>query len=125
MSTLALERPATEDLVLSKAAIRTAERLGLTSQDFAAVLGLSEASISRLRNEKLFLHRGQKAFELALLLVRLFRSLDAITGGDEMVSRRWMKAHNSALGGLPVEKIKSIAGLMDVIAYLDTRRAIL
>jgi hypothetical protein len=70
------------------------------------------------------LDRDSKPFELALLLVRLFRSLDAITGGDEAVGRQWLRNENTALGGRPAEKILSISGLMDVLAYLDARRAL-
>ena len=70
------------------------------------------------------LEQGSKPFELAVLFVRLFRSLDAITGGDETVSRAWLKNFNSALDGKPLEKILTISGLFNVIAYLDSRRAL-
>ena len=35
-----------------------------------------------------------KSFELALLFIRLFRSLDAIVGGDEAVARAWLRNEN-------------------------------
>ena len=63
-------------------------------------------------------------FELGVLFVRLFRSLDAIAGGDQSVARAWIKNPNLALDGRPLEKIATIAGLIDVIAYLDGRRAL-
>lgn len=116
--------PASEGAVITKAAVRAAEQLGLSARVLAAVLGLSEASVSRMRREDFTLERGSKPFELAVLLVRLFRSLDAITGGDETVARAWMAAKNRVLGGRPVERITSISGLTDVLAYLDARRAL-
>ncbi|HUH49450.1 MAG TPA: MbcA/ParS/Xre antitoxin family protein [Mycoplana sp.] len=116
--------PASEGAVITKAAVRAAEQLGLSARVLAAVLGLSEASVSRMRREDFTLERGSKPFELAVLLVRLFRSLDAITGGDETVARAWMAAENRVLGGRPVERITSISGLTDVLAYLDARRAL-
>uniref|UniRef100_UPI002FDE71E8 MbcA/ParS/Xre antitoxin family protein n=1 Tax=Pinisolibacter sp. TaxID=2172024 RepID=UPI002FDE71E8 len=64
-----------------------------------------------------------KPYELAVLFVRLFRSLDAVTGGDEAVARAWMANANTALGSTPIERIGTITGLIDVIAYLDARRA--
>ena len=67
--------------------------------------------------------RATKPFELAVLFVRLFRSLDAIVGGDPQVSRAWLSNANEALDGRPVDKIRTVAGLLDVIAYLDARRA--
>jgi transcriptional regulator with XRE-family HTH domain len=111
--------------VLSKATVRSAERLGLTGQALSQVLGLSEATISRLRRGELALQEGSKPFELAALLVRVFRSLDAIAGGDERTMRAWIANHNSALGAAPSELIRTITGLTDVVAYLDARRAVL
>jgi hypothetical protein len=67
---------------------------------------------------------GDKAFDLALLFVRLFRSLDAITGGDEQTARAWLRSDNLALGGTPIVLVESVAGLMTVVGYLDARRAL-
>lgn len=119
-----LRQPDAEGVVITKAAVRAAERLGLTARVLSAVIGVSEATVSRLRRRDVLLERGTKPFELAVLLVRLFRSLDAITGGDEGVARAWMTAENTALGGRPVDRIVSISGLVDVLAYLDARRAL-
>jgi hypothetical protein len=113
-----------ESAVLTKAALRAGERLGLAGNALGAVIGLSEASLSRMRSGRLALEPGTKPYELALLFVRLFRSLDAITGGDETVSRAWLANDNQALGGKPVVKIRSISGLVDTLAYLDARRAL-
>jgi hypothetical protein len=113
-----------EGVVLTKAAVNAAERLGLTARLLSAVIGVSEATVSRLKRQDVLLERGTKPFELAVLLVRLFRSLDAITGGDEGVARAWMSAENTALQARPVDRIVSISGLVDVLAYLDARRAL-
>jgi hypothetical protein len=114
----------TEAAVVSKAAVRAAERLGMNGKTLGAILGLSEASVSRLKRSELLLFPGDKSFELALLFIRLFRSLDAITNGDEAVAKAWLRNENSALGGVPLDKILTIAGLIDVLAYLDARRAV-
>jgi hypothetical protein len=113
-----------EGQVVTKATVTAAERLGLNARTLAGVLGVSEASVSRMKRLDHLLEKGSKPFELALLLIRLFRSLDAIAGGDETVARSWLRNHNSALGGVPAEKILTIAGLTDVLAYLDARRAL-
>ncbi len=112
------------DAVITKAALRAAAQLDVTARTFAAVIGVSEATVSRMRKREFALEQGSKPFELAVLFVRLFRSLDAITGGDETVSRAWLKNFNTALDGKPLEKILTIVGLVDVIAYLDARRAL-
>ena len=116
--------PTAESSVLTKATLRAAERLGLAANALSGIIGLSEASLSRMRSGRLALEPGSKPFELALLLVRLFRSLDAITGGDETVARAWLANDNLALGGKPSVKIRTISGLMDTLAYLDARRAL-
>lgn len=113
-----------EAQVVTKATVAAAERLGLSARTLAGVVGVSEASVSRMKRLDHLLEKGTKPFELALLLIRLFRSLDAITGGDEQVARAWLKNRNTALSGIPAEKILSISGLTDVLAYLDARRAL-
>ncbi len=59
-----------------------------------------------------------------MLFVRLFRSLDAIVGGDEAVARSWLANPNLALDGRPIEKIRTVVGLIEDIAYFDARRAL-
>ena len=113
-----------ENAVLTKAVVRAADQLGVTSKTLSAVIGVSEATVSRMRKDDFQLERGSKPFELGVLFVRLFRSLDAITGGDEAVSKAWIRNPNRALEAKPLEKILTIAGLLDVISYLDTRRAL-
>lgn len=109
--------------VLTKAALRAADRLGLSGRQLADIVGVSEATVSRWKRGDSLLEPGSKPFELAALLVRTFRSLDAITGGDEAVARRWLAAPNTALAARPVERMAQVQGLVDVTTYLDARRA--
>jgi hypothetical protein len=110
--------------VLTKATLNAATRLGLTNKLLATVIGVSEATVSRMRNGVYKLQRGQKSFELAVLFVRLYRSLDAIVGGDDAVAGVWLKNRNTALDAEPLALIQTVPGLMNVIQYLDARRAI-
>ena len=64
----------------------------------------------------------KKEGELALLFVRLYRSLDALTGGDDDKSRTWLHAMNDHVGGVPADRIRTVEGLVDVIQYLDAMR---
>lgn len=109
--------------VLGRAALRAADMLDLPAATLAAVIGLSEASVSRLKAGTYRLREGDKAFELAALFVRLFRSLDAVTGGDIAVARVWMVSGNIALGGVPAQRIRDVTGLVETLAYLDAARA--
>lgn len=110
--------------VVTKAALRAAGRLGMTNRALANVVGLSEATVSRMGSGGYRLQPGQKPFELALLFVRLARSLDAIVGGDDAVAGAWLGNPNSALGDTPLALIQTVPGLMNVLQYLDARRAV-
>lgn len=121
----ATARPApAEGPVLTKAALRAAERLGVSNKLLARIVGLSEASVSRMGTGAYTLAPGDKPFELAVLFVRLFRSLDALVHGDDAVARAWMTNPNAALGGAPIDLIQTVPGLVHALAYLDARRAL-
>jgi hypothetical protein len=109
--------------VLTKALLRSAELLGLSSAALARVLGVSEASVSRLSSGTRSVDPRSKEGELALLLVRVYRSLDSLVGTDAAQRKAWMLGHNHALNGRPVELIERAAGLVEVLAYLDAMRA--
>lgn len=109
-------------LILTKAVVRAGDFLRLPNAVLAKVLGLSGPTMTRMRRGEYEL--DGKPFELAALLVRLYRSLDAIVGGDDGVAAQWMQAENTALGEKPVNLIQKVTGLFNVIQYLDSRRAI-
>ena len=100
--------------------LRAALRLGLNQRELAAVLGLSPSTLSRLPRRPL--DPASKEGELAVMFVRLYRSLDALLGGDAEKGRRWLHAPNHHLGGVPADLVRTIAGLVHVIEYLDAMR---
>jgi hypothetical protein len=120
------ERPdaVSEGAVMTKAVLRAATRLGVSNKALAGIIGLSEASVSRMGSGTYTLAPGDKAFDLAVLFVRLFRALDAIVHGDEAVARAWLRNENAALGGEPLTLIQSVPGLVHAVSYLDARRAL-
>ena len=118
-----LEAAPVEGVALSKATIRAAHKLGLTNRTLSAVIGLSEPTISRMSSGQRPLERGSKPFELSILFVRLYRSLDAIVSGDEKVAKAWLNNPNVPLGDKPINLIQTVGGLVNVIQYLDARRA--
>ncbi len=107
--------------VLAKATLSAAARLGLRNRALGEIIGASEASISRLRSGR-GLDPKRKEGELALLFLRLFRSLDALVGGDDDKARAWLHAQNDHIGGIPAERIRTVEGLIDVVQYLDAMR---
>ena len=111
------------DAVLTKALLRAADLLGLSSRVLSRILGVSEASISRLVSGSRTIDPASKEGELALLLVRVYRSLDALVGTDAAQRKSWLESHNRALNGRPIELLQRTDGLVHVVAYLDAMRA--
>jgi transcriptional regulator with XRE-family HTH domain len=108
--------------VLTKAVTNAARLLDISQARVAQALGVSEATASRMFSGKYLLEPGRgKEWELAALLVRLFRSLDSLLASEEK-SRAWLNSESTALGGRPIELITRAEGLVSVLHYLDAAR---
>lgn len=111
--------------VLAKAVGRAAAQLGLSGAALARIIGVSEATVSRVVNGDRPLPPNTKEGELGALLVRTYRSLDALVGNDADKRLVWMNSRNRALNGVPRELVVTAEGLCAVVAYLDGMRATL
>ena len=107
--------------ILIKAALRAKDYFKLTNKQFAEIIGISEASMSRLQGKgRTALKPKEK--ELILLFLRVFRSLDALMGGHEGNEHAWLTSHNRILNSVPLVLMKKIDGLNRVVDYLDAAR---
>lgn len=120
----AAETVSAASAVLTKATLRSAGLLGLSNAVLARAVGLSEASISRMSSGAKAFEVGSKPAELAALVIRVYRSLDALVGNSEEHRRLWMTSHNRALNATPKDAIQSAEGLVRVVTYLDGARAL-
>ena len=111
------------DKVLGKATARAADFLGLKGNELAQIIGVSEAMVSRIRHGDRGLGPTTKEGQLAKLLIRVFRSLDAQVGNDAEHRQRWMDSYNRALNGVPRELLREPSGLVNVVQYLDALRS--
>ncbi|MCC6213483.1 MAG: DUF2384 domain-containing protein [Polyangiaceae bacterium] len=107
--------------VVTRATLRAAELLGMGQRELAAVVGVSASSLSRLGRSRT-IEIESKEGELALLFLRLYRSLDSLVGGDVAAARAWFRAENDHLGGAPAELVGRVEGLVRVVEYLDALR---
>jgi hypothetical protein len=107
--------------LLAKAFRRAAEHLGLSQKDCAAILGVSQATLSRTAAGRP-IDPGSKEGEIAVLFLRIFRSLDAIVGGNAEHARAWLRSKNLHLGGVPAELVATVPGIVRVAEYLDAMR---
>jgi hypothetical protein len=103
--------------VLRKALLNAGRELGLSQAELGEVIGRDRSTLSRGRLEP-----ESKAGELALLLIRCYRSLYALTGGEPEHMRHWMRTENLHTGGVPARQVKSVQGLAEVVHYLDAIR---
>jgi plasmid maintenance system antidote protein VapI len=110
--------------VLTKATLRSAALLGLTHAAVARAVGVSEATVSRMAAGAKQFEIGTKPAELAALLVRVYRSLDALVGNSERHRQLWMTSFNRAFNQTPKDAIESVDGLTRVVRYLDGARAL-
>ncbi|MEQ5788425.1 DUF2384 domain-containing protein [Erythrobacter sp. NFXS35] len=109
--------------VLTAAIARIAELWGLSNTKLGTVLGVSMATASRLRSGQAWLDPATKSFEAGQFLLRLFRSLDALLGSDDVAAKQWLATDNLDLGGKPIEQIDTMRGLIEVCDYVDFYRA--
>lgn len=108
---------------LTTALARIADFWKFSNAKLGQVLGLSPATVSRLRSGRATLDPATKSFEAGQFLLRLFRSLDAMMGSDDAASRRWLEARNIDLEARPLDLIDSFKGLLTVCDYVDAFRA--
>jgi hypothetical protein len=109
--------------VLTKAALRAADLLEIPQRTLADIIGVSASTISRAANGGAPVDPDSKAGELARLWVRVFRSLDAIVGSNDVAARAWLNSTNAAFAGeKPVDRLRTAEGLILVLQYLDSAR---
>ncbi|MFN2288276.1 MAG: antitoxin Xre-like helix-turn-helix domain-containing protein [Chromatocurvus sp.] len=104
--------------MLAKAVLRAATQLGMNQSELGAVIGMHRTAVSRLGRGGA-LDPDSKQGELALLLIRLARALHALTGGDSAWMRHFMCSENAVTGGVPVQQITTIQGLITVLTFID------
>jgi transcriptional regulator with XRE-family HTH domain len=119
-----LRQPAADStMVLGKATVRAARALDMSNAALARVIGLSEPTISRIAHGAKGIDPKSKEGQLALLLIRVYRSLDPLVGSDPQKRMAWLNSHNNALHGKPVDLVETPDGLALTLSYLDGMRA--
>jgi hypothetical protein len=103
--------------VLTRALVKAGKDIGLTQAEVAAVVGRDRTALSRAAIEP-----GSKSGELALLLIRAYRALYVLVGGEPRQMKHWMHTPNLHVGGVPAELIRTVPGLVRVVEYLDAIR---
>ena len=105
--------------LLLQAVLRAADQLELSRTALAQVLGKDRSTLNRSKG----LDPTSKTGELALLLIRLYRSLSVLVGNDRLQLRHWFHTANRHTGGVPAEQVQRTEGLVQIVHYLDAMRA--
>lgn len=108
--------PPDQQAVLLKALLNAGKALGLSKVEIGKVIGKDRTSLNR------GLDPNSKSGELALLLIRCYRSLFVLIGGQPADLKHWMQTYNLHTQGIPAEQVQSVQGLTQVLQYLDAMR---
>ncbi len=101
---------------LLKALLNAGKYLGLSKAEIGKIIGKDRTSLSR------GIDPASKSGELALLLIRVYRSLHVLVGGQADDLKHWMKTDNLHTQGIPREQLQTVQGLTMVLEYLDAMR---
>jgi hypothetical protein len=105
--------------LLLQAVLRAADELDLSRTALARVLGKDRSTLNRAKG----IDPASKTGELALLLIRLYRSLSVLVGNDRLQLRHWVHTANRHTGGVPADQLQRTEGLVEIVQYLDAMRA--
>lgn len=106
-----------ENEVLGKATLSASAKLGISQQQLENIIGRNRSSINRSG-----INPKSKEGELSLLLIRCYRSLHALMGGDDANIKHFMRTRNQVTKGVPQEQIYTIGGLVCLVQFLDAIR---
>lgn len=112
-----------EYLVLCKAALNAADRLGLPDTMLAALLVIDVSRVRVLRAGLDVLKPQTEEWRHAVMLVQVYQGLLCVVGSD-CGAKRWLSSKNLALGARPFELLTQQGGLERLLEYIDAARAI-
>lgn len=107
--------------VLANAVQNVKRMLAISNDELAVIIGVHRNTLARFFKEQ-SLDPQSKEGELALLLIRVYRSLYALNGGNLEAILHWLRTPNRHLQAIPLEAMKTVMGLSQVVQYLDAIR---
>lgn len=110
--------------LLTAALLEVATRLDISTAELSSVIGAGRSTVSRMKQQGRGLKEGSKTWELSVQVLRMYRSLFALVGGQDEAARLWFDNAVLSLGGQrPREMIHRVDGLVRVCDYLDAYRS--
>ena len=111
-----------KELVLTKAILKLADFYNLSGKDLHRIIGVSESTITRLNQGKAYISPTTKEGEIALLLLRVYRGLNSLIGTNHDKAKLWLNSYNNYFNQKPIDRLKTVTGLVEVVGYIDAMR---
>ncbi|OAL76796.1 hypothetical protein AY606_12575 [Acinetobacter sp. SFB] len=105
--------------ILVKASWKAAEHLGLKPEQFIKILHLESVDVN-LSEATLMLDPNSKQEEIALILIRIYKAIYTLNGGDIEWIHHFLNSPNLLTGGIPMEQLKSMDGLLSVLNTVES-----
>src|SRR5437868_4110709 len=106
--------------VLNEAIVQCATKLKIPSADLAEILHIDNLTSINLIKQKYLISDNTESWTLAVNLVRVYRSLSVMVGGNERHAISWMYSPNDGLNKQsPISYIKK-GNLVKVCEYLES-----
>lgn len=113
-----LEQQVVPAAVLGKSVLTAAKLPSLSQSQLAIVLDMDVEAITQLQNQP-ELDPNSKQGKLALLLIRLYQALHALTGGDQAAMKIFLTSENRVTSGIPIYQIETMSGLISVLNFVE------
>ena len=103
--------------LLAKASWKAAEQLGMKPEQFLRILHLEgiEDKFSDLQT----LDPNSQSGEIAIILIRIYRAVYSLNGGDIQWMHHFLNSPNLLTGGVPIEQMESMNGLLAVLKAVE------
>lgn len=102
--------------VLATATQRAGHALGLSTAQTAAIVGCTLTDFTN------GLDPQSEPGRRALILIRIYQSLEVLVGGDSQLLQQWMTGNNQGIQGVPSEQIQTPEGMATILSYLEAMR---
>lgn len=100
--------------VLAKSVLKVADLLKVSQDDLVTILGIDlRLSCNSELDPK------SESGKRALILIRIFKLLYALSGNDVSQIQHFMKNFNKGTSGIPAEQIKDPESLIAVLEFLE------
>ena len=103
--------------VLTKALLNAAKEMDISTAYLEKIIGKDRNAFAQTG-----ISPESKSGELALMLIRCYRNLYVLVGGNSEYIQHWMHTQNKSTQGIPSEQILRVEGLVRVTKYLDVMR---